>query len=233
MSENRNYEPQEGSEFIPLESDLVNAEIEAGSHAATPPESPEPRPTASAEEGRCRCFICGQSVDDLVELDDVGNSSSLPDDPGEENDNLLVVNGPSDHQQSSPSVEINVSISFAPSGGSPVTIGISGTQLTPNQAPVSFNFLNRNSTNVLVQIQPNGSGAVPAQTTRSNGEFLPSNCESVVRCPICFRSADNPRATSCGHVFCDGCIHRALSIRSICPVCGVPQEYSNTLQIFP
>ncbi|XP_016990715.1 peroxisome biogenesis factor 10-like [Drosophila rhopaloa] len=220
MSENRKDDSQQGAGLIPLGSNQETAEVAA--EPETPSEYSENGSDASVDVGCSMCEICGAHIAESLELGHLRNRS----------DHLLLPNEPSDHQQSTPSVEvnINISISVSPARGAPITIGTAGGQLTVSQTPISCSVFNGHSTNVCVQIQPSGFAADPEHSTSSN-ELVCS--ESLLRCPICLRSANNPRATSCGHVFCASCLHRALGIRSICPVCGVPQEYRNSLQIFP
>ncbi|XP_052836306.1 uncharacterized protein LOC128252554 [Drosophila gunungcola] len=221
MSENRKDVPQQGAGLVPPLVDQDNDEDAAGAELETSSESSDHESTASVDV-RSVCGICGTPVGDPIEMDHVRTRSTSSRGPAGES----VHHAPSDQQQS---VGINVSIAIAPAGGPPVSIGIAGGGASSSQTPVSFTLTNRHPTNVFVQIQPNGLAA-QGQSTSSGEVFI---SESVVRCPICLRLATNPRATSCGHVFCDLCLHRALDYRTICPVCGVPQEYINSLQIFP
>ncbi|XP_017044086.1 LON peptidase N-terminal domain and RING finger protein 3-like [Drosophila ficusphila] len=180
-----------------------------------------------AVPGCSNCIICGESF-----ASHEPDLSSFPSEHGEENEQIVLPNDTSGQNQSGPSVEVCVSVATA--SGPPITVGISGGQLAFSQAPISFSLSSRHSTNVVFQIKPSGSSAAaPAQPASSNEVPMPSNCVSVLRCPICLGSANNPRATACGHIFCNFCLQRALSIRPVCPVCGVAQEYRNALQIFP
>ncbi|XP_017082125.1 uncharacterized protein LOC108115278 [Drosophila eugracilis] len=228
MSENRAYGSQHGAGYLPSPSNEDTDDADDDYPPPRPPEPMEHRARVCAEDGCSLCVICGRPVDQNMEW---SHAHSVVDSDEEEDFNEFRYNEPSDNPQPAPPVEINLSIS---AGGSPITIGISGGQFTSNQGPISFNVGNRNSPNVIVQIQPNGTTVVPEQAPpNASGEFVPPNYESVLRCPICFRSAINPRATSCGHLFCEPCLRRALSTRCICPVCGVAQEYHNTLPVFP
>ncbi|XP_017130653.2 uncharacterized protein LOC108148247 [Drosophila elegans] len=211
MSENQ----EQGAGLVPPCVDWDNNEDAAS-------ESSEHESTASVDD-RPVCAICGTPFDGPMEMDHVRTRNTAPSGPADES----VNHTPSDHQQS---VGINVSIAIAPAGGPPVTIGFTGGEAISSQTPASFILTNRHPTNVFVQIQPNGLTAAQGQSTSCSEVFI---SESVVRCPICLLLATNPRATSCGHVFCELCLQRALEYRKICPTCGVPQEYINSLQIFP
>ncbi|CAG9116919.1 unnamed protein product [Plutella xylostella] len=42
------------------------------------------------------------------------------------------------------------------------------------------------------------------------------------RCPICLGKilCEQVAATVCGHIFCHGCIQKAMRLKKICPVCN-------------
>ena len=44
----------------------------------------------------------------------------------------------------------------------------------------------------------------------------------ALRCPICWDTMADVRATRCGHVFCAGCIKYALHHKKECPSCRAP-----------
>ncbi|KAK9805422.1 hypothetical protein WJX73_004034 [Symbiochloris irregularis] len=43
--------------------------------------------------------------------------------------------------------------------------------------------------------------------------------ENPTSCPICLDSSERRAITSCGHLFCSGCIHECVATRRSCPLC--------------
>ena len=42
-------------------------------------------------------------------------------------------------------------------------------------------------------------------------------------CPICLDTLTNPKTLRCKHVFCSGCLQKALAACNKCPMCQEPQ----------
>lgn len=45
-----------------------------------------------------------------------------------------------------------------------------------------------------------------------------------LQCPICLCAYDNPVSLPCNHCFCEECIHRALELKQMCPICKLPAK---------
>ena len=43
--------------------------------------------------------------------------------------------------------------------------------------------------------------------------------EDIYTCPICTDLAEKRTVTTCSHFFCSDCLHRALAVNSVCPLC--------------
>lgn len=56
----------------------------------------------------------------------------------------------------------------------------------------------------------------------------------TVECPICLENLleKNTKTTECGHVFCQYCIERSLTVKSFCPTCKVPLHLSDTFMLY-
>eukprot|EP00762_Andalucia_godoyi_P004076 ANDGO_06338.mRNA.1 Putative SWI/SNF-related matrix-associated actin-dependent regulator of chromatin subfamily A member 3-like 2 len=66
--------------------------------------------------------------------------------------------------------------------------------------------------------------ASAARTTRQGMQETSDALESP-ECAICFEEISDESTTlvtPCGHVFCSDCLERALSVRSLCPMCRDP-----------
>lgn len=48
-------------------------------------------------------------------------------------------------------------------------------------------------------------------------EWFVEPIDEYLKCGICGKVLENPRATSCGHVFCQCCIHSWIDYYGICP----------------
>ncbi|KAG1708620.1 hypothetical protein DVH05_022247 [Phytophthora capsici] len=56
-----------------------------------------------------------------------------------------------------------------------------------------------------------------------------------LQCAICLCAYDNPVSLPCNHCFCQECIHRALELKAVCPICKTPAKkrrlrYDTTVQ---
>ncbi|KAL4164287.1 hypothetical protein KRP22_004154 [Phytophthora ramorum] len=56
-----------------------------------------------------------------------------------------------------------------------------------------------------------------------------------LQCAICLCAYDNPVSLPCNHCFCEECIHRALELKTLCPICKAPAKkrrlrYDTTVQ---
>ncbi|KAI9905680.1 hypothetical protein PsorP6_014428 [Peronosclerospora sorghi] len=61
------------------------------------------------------------------------------------------------------------------------------------------------------------------------------NFSNQLQCAICLCSYDNPVSFPCNHCFCEECIHRALELKAMCPICKAPAKkrrlrYDTTVQ---
>ncbi|KAF1327875.1 Breast cancer susceptibility 1 protein, partial [Globisporangium splendens] len=45
-----------------------------------------------------------------------------------------------------------------------------------------------------------------------------------LQCAICLCAYANPVSLPCNHCFCEECIHRALELKSVCPICKTPAK---------
>ncbi|KAL4086649.1 hypothetical protein PRIC1_013822 [Phytophthora ramorum] len=45
-----------------------------------------------------------------------------------------------------------------------------------------------------------------------------------LQCAICLCAYDNPVSLPCNHCFCEECIHRALELKTLCPICKAPAK---------
>uniref|UniRef100_M4BTF2 RING-type domain-containing protein n=1 Tax=Hyaloperonospora arabidopsidis (strain Emoy2) TaxID=559515 RepID=M4BTF2_HYAAE len=56
-----------------------------------------------------------------------------------------------------------------------------------------------------------------------------------LQCAICLCAYENPVSLPCNHFFCEECIHRALELKTLCPICKTPANkrrlrYDTTLR---
>ncbi|KAG6977671.1 hypothetical protein JG688_00000119, partial [Phytophthora aleatoria] len=61
------------------------------------------------------------------------------------------------------------------------------------------------------------------------------NFSAQLQCAICLCAYDNPVSLPCNHCFCEECIHRALELKALCPICKTPAKkrrlrYDTTVQ---
>ncbi|GLE02035.1 hypothetical protein PINS_up010873 [Pythium insidiosum] len=45
-----------------------------------------------------------------------------------------------------------------------------------------------------------------------------------LQCAICLCAYDKPMSLPCNHCFCEECIHRALELKPVCPICKAPAK---------
>ncbi|RLN59996.1 hypothetical protein BBJ28_00001357 [Nothophytophthora sp. Chile5] len=45
-----------------------------------------------------------------------------------------------------------------------------------------------------------------------------------LQCAICLCAYENPVSLPCNHCFCEECIHRALELKAVCPICKAPAK---------
>ncbi|KAG7386472.1 hypothetical protein PHYBOEH_008680 [Phytophthora boehmeriae] len=50
------------------------------------------------------------------------------------------------------------------------------------------------------------------------------NFSTQLQCAICLCAYDNPVSLPCNHCFCEECIHRALELKDVCPICKTPAK---------
>jgi hypothetical protein len=48
--------------------------------------------------------------------------------------------------------------------------------------------------------------------------------EAQLQCPICLCAYTAPASLPCNHCFCEECIHRALELKQVCPICKAPAK---------
>ncbi|CEG41099.1 Transcriptional regulator BRCA1 [Plasmopara halstedii] len=61
------------------------------------------------------------------------------------------------------------------------------------------------------------------------------NFSAQLQCSICLCPYDNSVSLPCNHCFCEECIHRALELKALCPICKAPANkrrlrYDTTVQ---
>ncbi|ONK77231.1 uncharacterized protein A4U43_C02F4430 [Asparagus officinalis] len=52
--------------------------------------------------------------------------------------------------------------------------------------------------------------------------------EPTFGCPICMGPIVSPCSTSCGHIFCEGCIKSAIEVKRLCPTCRTKLAKKNS-----
>ncbi|CAI5745972.1 unnamed protein product [Peronospora destructor] len=50
------------------------------------------------------------------------------------------------------------------------------------------------------------------------------NFSAQLLCAICLCVYDSPVSLPCNHCFCEECIHRALELKALCPICKTPAK---------
>ncbi|CAH0492614.1 unnamed protein product [Peronospora farinosa] len=50
------------------------------------------------------------------------------------------------------------------------------------------------------------------------------NFSAQLLCAICLCAYDSPVSLPCNHCFCEECIHRALELKALCPICKTPAK---------
>lgn len=50
------------------------------------------------------------------------------------------------------------------------------------------------------------------------------NFAAQLQCAICLCAYANPSSLPCNHCFCEECIHRALELKPVCPICKAPAK---------
>ena len=54
----------------------------------------------------------------------------------------------------------------------------------------------------------------------------------AVECAICLGGGKKWASLACGHVFCEGCVRKALAFRPNCPTCRAPARPSDVRRLF-
>lgn len=57
---------------------------------------------------------------------------------------------------------------------------------------------------------------------KEKAQEQPRIVEKQFQCSICWDSEKNLCCTPCGHIFCVGCIERAIHVKKVCPQCRKP-----------
>ncbi|EGZ21691.1 hypothetical protein PHYSODRAFT_494439, partial [Phytophthora sojae] len=74
-----------------------------------------------------------------------------------------------------------------------------------------------------------------APWTLARLERVVEGFSAQLQCAICLCAYDNPVSLPCNHCFCEECIHRALELKAVCPICKTPAKkrrlrYDTTVQ---
>lgn len=74
-----------------------------------------------------------------------------------------------------------------------------------------------------------------APWTLARLEHAVENFSAQLQCAICLCAYDIPVSLPCNHCFCEECIHRALELKPLCPICKTPAKkrrlrYDTTVQ---
>ncbi|XP_006658799.2 peroxisome biogenesis factor 10 [Oryza brachyantha] len=81
----------------------------------------------------------------------------------------------------------------------------------------------------------NEDGNIISDTRHGKTADLASGSEassSKSKCTLCLSTRQNPTATTCGHVFCWGCIMEWCNEKPECPLCRTPITHSSLICIY-
>lgn len=78
-------------------------------------------------------------------------------------------------------------------------------------------------------LEQGGSVDLTPENTAALQQMLQLSIETQEDCPVCIDNLKDPIITSCGHVFCFGCIERVIETQHKCPMCRSELKDVNSL----
>ena len=71
-----------------------------------------------------------------------------------------------------------------------------------------------------------GGDAPPAEEAASAGTSV------TLECAVCLENVREPTSTTCGHIYCQPCIRRAIQKTKMCPLCRKPHDLRSLIRLY-